>query len=274
MAMTKRASDDPADRGEVIRRDSPTPYHRQLTDILERQILDRVIAEQSRLPSELELAERFGLSRSTVRQALRTLVSRGYAVRIANRGHFASTPPQEHGWMIQDRAGFLENGIGHHNRRVTTQVLSAQQEPFPSHVCHALRLPEGSEGLVLVRRRLLDGAPALIGTNFHPPHVESAISRAADVLRGEASLNAALTREGFVAYGAQRIIHALEAPAEIAELLGVPPGTALVRIRSATWDQSTVPFDYYETWLRTDVVPLEVTTASVASPPEAPHRVG
>ncbi len=154
VVTTKRASDDPADRGEVIRRDSPTPYHRQLTDILEQRILDGVIPEKGRLPSELELADRFGLSRSTVRQALQTLVARGYAVRIANRGHFASTPPQEHGWMIQDRAGFLENGVGHHNRRVTTEVLSARREPFPAHACRALRLPEGSEGLVLVRRRL------------------------------------------------------------------------------------------------------------------------
>ena len=263
--MSKRASDDPADRGEVIRRDSPTPYHRQLTDILERWILDGMVEEKRRLPSELELAERFGLSRSTVRQALRTLVARGYAVRIANRGHFASTPPQEHGWMIQDRAGFLENGVGHHNRRVTTQVLSADQMRFPAHACRALRVPEGSVGLVLVRRRLLDGAPALIGTNYHPPHVEPVIRQSADVLSGEASLNAALAREGFVAYGAQRIIHALGAPADIADLLSVPEGTALVRIRSATWDQSTIPFDYYETWLRTDVVPLEVTTSSVAS---------
>ncbi len=97
--MTKRESEDPADRGEVIRRDSPTPYHRQLTDILEQRILDGVIEEKSRLPSELELADRFGLSRSTVRQALQALVARGYAVRIVNRGHFASTPPQEHGWI-------------------------------------------------------------------------------------------------------------------------------------------------------------------------------
>ena len=268
MATTKSAADDPADSGGVIRRESPTPYHRQLTDILEREILDGLIPQKDRLPSELELADRFGLSRSTVRQGLQTLVARGYAVHVPNRGHFASTPPQEHGWMIQDRAGFLENGVGHHNRRVTTEVLSARSEPFPPHACRALRLPEGSEGLVLVRRRLLDGATALIGTNYHPPHVERAVRLASDVLSGEASLTQALAREGFVAYGAQRIIHALGAPHDIAERLGIPEGVPLVRIRSATWDESTVPFDYYETWLRTDVVPLEVTTASVATLPD------
>ncbi len=48
--------------------------------------------------------------------------------------------------MIQDRAGFLENGVGHHNRRVTTQVLSADQMRFPAHACRALRVPEGSVG--------------------------------------------------------------------------------------------------------------------------------
>jgi GntR family transcriptional regulator len=168
--------------------------------------------------------------------------------------------------MIQDPTGFLENGVGHHNRLVTTQVVSARQEPFPDHACRVLRLPEGSEGLVLVRLRFLDGMSVLVGTNYVPPHVEGSIRRASDVLRGEASLTQALAREGFVTYGAQRIIHALGAPVHIAQKLGVPEGMPLVRIRSATWDESMVPFDYYETWLRTDVVPLEVTTTSVATP--------
>ena len=183
-----------------------------------------MIEEKDRLPSELELADQFGLSRSTVRQALQTLVTRGYAVHVPNRGHFASTPPQEHGWMIQDRAGFLENGVGHHNRRVTTEVLSARQEPFPTHACRALRLAEGTTGLVMVRRRLLDGAPALLGTNYHPPHVERVISHATDVLSGEASLTQALAREGLVSYGAQRIIHALPAPDDV-RLGSVSPPT-------------------------------------------------
>ena len=262
--MGSSTTDSFTDRGEEVLRDSPTPYHRQLSDILERRIREGLIPEKERLPSELELADRFGLSRSTVRQALQTLATRGYVVHVPNRGYFAASPPQERGWLIQDTAGFLENEVGHHNRAVTTEVLSARHERLPGHASRALRLPEPGEGFVLVRKRMLDGRPALIGTNYLPPHVERVVAAASDVLRGEASLTQVLAKAGFVTFGAQRIIHALGAPADVCERLGVPEGTALIRIRSATWDRSMEPFDYYETWLRSDVVPLEVTTTTVA----------
>jgi GntR family transcriptional regulator len=31
-----------------------------------------------------------------------------------------------------------------------------------------------------------------------------------------------------------------------------------------TWDKSQVPYDYYETWLHTDIVPLEVDATTSA----------
>ena len=60
----------------------------QLTAHFRERILDGTYRAGSRLPTELELAEQFGVSRGTVRQAMQTLVNEGLIERIAGSGTF------------------------------------------------------------------------------------------------------------------------------------------------------------------------------------------
>jgi GntR family transcriptional regulator len=88
------------------------------------------------------------------------------------------------------------------------------------------------------------------------------VSAAQDVLNGVGSLNNTLRLAGFVTRSAHRMIHALPAPKEIAGHLHVKVSHPLLRIRSRSWDQNDTLFDYYETWVLTDVVSLEVDVAA------------
>lgn len=56
------------------------PVYEQVADALREAILSGEMAPDSVLPPERELCERFGVSRTTVREALRALQSRGLAV--------------------------------------------------------------------------------------------------------------------------------------------------------------------------------------------------
>lgn len=259
--MNKKSKDYLA-RPAHINRQSPIPYHQQLHAILEERISSGSIADRSRLPSELELATQFELSRHTVRQALRNLESNGWATHVRNRGYYASKPRDDHGWMIQNPEGFLENSLTHQNGRISTEVVTSKHGVLPEHACKAMGLPVETTGFILERVRRLDGELVLFGTNFLPPSVEHIVAKAEGVLAGKSSLNLALHDAGFDVASAKRIIKALGAPAAVAKHLGVRAGTPLMRIRSVSWNQDGEPFDYYETWLRTEVVPLEVNTAS------------
>jgi GntR family transcriptional repressor for pyruvate dehydrogenase complex len=53
------------------------PAYQQVADQLNSRIIDGSVAAGDRLPTEVELSEIFGVSRSTVREALRVLTSRG-----------------------------------------------------------------------------------------------------------------------------------------------------------------------------------------------------
>ena len=66
------------------------PKHRQLRDWLVTQIESGVYPYGSRLPSENDLAARFGISRQTVRQAIGALEADGFVNRVRGSGTFVA----------------------------------------------------------------------------------------------------------------------------------------------------------------------------------------
>jgi DNA-binding FadR family transcriptional regulator len=57
------------------------PAYRKVAAVIGARVLSRALREGERLPSETELARQFGVNRSTVREALRELESRGLVQR-------------------------------------------------------------------------------------------------------------------------------------------------------------------------------------------------
>jgi len=71
------------------------PAYRKVAAAIGAHILNRALREGERLPPETELARQFGVNRSTVREALRELESRGLVQRRAGSKRMSvSRPPQ------------------------------------------------------------------------------------------------------------------------------------------------------------------------------------
>lgn len=250
---------------ETIARDSPQPYYEQLFEILKSRVALGEIPVGERLPSEMELSREFGLARATVRQTVAKLESEGYVRKVPHRGVFASLPDPESGWIVQDTQGFLESQIRHGRTGITTQVVASQVSTPPLHVSEALQLTENEEVFFIERVRSLNGDVAMFSTNWFSQGAGEIIAGAEDVLNGQGSVNAALSRAGFVTEGAHRVIHSLAAPEKIAAHLEIATGSPVLRVRSWSWDKNGLRFDYYETWVLTDTVPLEVNVTAAGA---------
>lgn len=74
---------------------APEPVREQLRHILLAEIDRGTFLRGAKLPSERELAEKFGTSRTTVRQAIEYLVEAGTLVRSAGKGTFVAGVPSE-----------------------------------------------------------------------------------------------------------------------------------------------------------------------------------
>lgn len=252
-----------------IERRSEVPYYQQLAHVLEGRLQSGDIPPSTRLPSESALCKEFGVSRATVRQALRHLESRGLVRRVMNRGVFAGAPDIHAGWTIQE-SEFLENALTHQNRSVSTKVIRSGEITLPQFAQRELDLPPGSAGFALVRLRFLDSVPAVFSINYFPPRVGAVVAEASETLAGTASLTDLLVSAGYRLQGAHRSVRAALPPKEVAEGLQVKSRTPLVQIRSTSWTPDNYRFDVYETYVNTAVVPLEIVITSGHRTPQGP----
>jgi GntR family transcriptional regulator len=237
-----------------IDRGSPLPLYSQLKRALAAQIEAGSLSPGDRLPSEPELCARFGLSRTTVRQALAELELEGTLRREKGRGTFVAERSDTSGFL-QSSSGFFDDATrqGH---TVDSRVLDAEVEPLPAWATDALQLPRGALGLTLERVRSLDGAVVMYVQNHLLAEFGPAVV-AADMTR--ASLYGTLReRHGISVAGGRRTVEAVTASDRLAELLAVEPGFPLLFVESVSWNSDERPFECYRAWHRSDRARIEV----------------
>ncbi|WP_433232425.1 GntR family transcriptional regulator [Micromonospora sp. CA-248260] len=65
---------------------SPVPFYVQLADILAAQIADGTLKPRTPIPSEAHLQQTYGVSRGTVRAAVKLMRERGQVLTFPGRG--------------------------------------------------------------------------------------------------------------------------------------------------------------------------------------------
>ncbi len=92
----------------AIQSDSPTPIRSQLKELLLQQIRNGRFQPGCRIPSEREIAEKYSISRASVRESISELLHSGLLFRTVGKGTFVSLDPS---------AALLERAVvsGPHN---------------------------------------------------------------------------------------------------------------------------------------------------------------
>ena len=86
--------------------------HVQIFESLKQQIESGHYARGKRLPSEMELAKRFGVSRPTASRALRDLQNLGMIERRAGSGSYLKPHETASGKSLKATFGLLVPGLG------------------------------------------------------------------------------------------------------------------------------------------------------------------
>ena len=237
-----------------IDRRSPVPFYFQLKQLIRDDIAGGRWHPGDRIPSEHALCDHFAVSRTTVRQALAELENEGLLVKLKGRGTFVAEP-RSSSWFLQSSHGFHDEAT-RAGRAVTSRVLRCEVEPLPQWAALALDLPSGSSGVTLERLRAVDGEFVM--------YVEShLLGELGDVVFGAdleaGSLYGALKEQrGIEVAGGRRVVEATTARDELARLLEIEPGAAVLQVQAVSWDASLRPFECYRAWHRSDRTTIEV----------------
>src|SRR5215510_8499282 len=91
----RRTSDVPLTGNAELNRRSFVPLYFQLAEALKKMLETGAWQQRARFPSEREIAEEFGVSRTVIRPALDLLVGDGAIVRTRGSGTFVAPPKRE-----------------------------------------------------------------------------------------------------------------------------------------------------------------------------------
>lgn len=219
--------------------ESPRLYA-QVAAYLTERIRNGVIRANSPVPSERVLAQQFGVSRVTVRQALRELETAGL-VEVAGRTRLArltgaAAASGEPGKAIEEGATGLvsfsdlaaANGLS-----AGSVVLANVTRPSTLDEADLLGIAPGAPLVDLVRLRQLDGIPTLIDYSLLPEQLAPGLGKR-DFSR--VSLYHTLAESyGLNAVSADCVIEARGATEEVAGRLGLAPGAPVLVIVQTTF---------------------------------------
>jgi DNA-binding GntR family transcriptional regulator len=83
-----------ADKRDRVSHRAPRLLWQQVYDDLIGDIRSGALAVDDRLPSELDLAEQYGVSRDVIRRAKEELAGEGWLIVLHGRGTFVARPAQ------------------------------------------------------------------------------------------------------------------------------------------------------------------------------------
>ncbi len=229
---------------QPVDRSSALPLWAQLHADLNRRLEDGEFADA--FPGELALVAEYGVSRHTVREALRRLRNDGVVVAERGRAPRLAAPPQ-----IEQPLGALYSlfssveAAGQHQRSIV-RILDVRADGV---VAARLRLEESTPLLHLERLRLADDQPLAVDRVWLPAHV------AAPLLEADFTYTALYDelagRCGIRLTGGEERIRAVVPTAAERHLLGVEPGVAAFAI-DRLGCQADRPMEWRHTLVRGD----------------------
>ena len=215
------------------------PRYHQIAQSLRDRIRSGDIAPGARLDNQRRLAEDFGVTLMTLRQALEVLEREGLIMRRHGLGTFVALPSVDYDILnFRAFAGDL-SAVG---EDVATRFLRSHFGPADRLAARELGLEPGARVFALERLRLVDGRP----TSFQVSHLSAALGE--EVAKADltvTSLRQVLSfKLGIEITSARETVSAETLPARAARELGCVPGAPCFRSDRVSVDAESRPIVY------------------------------
>jgi GntR family phosphonate transport system transcriptional regulator len=149
----------------VLERKSGEALWRQIGERIADEITSKGLRPGARLPTEPELAQRFAVSRNTVRRAMSMLEDDGVVRIEQGRGTFVHEGVIH--YEISKRTRYSEN-LARQGIDPGRQIRQVVEVPAPPAVAEALAIAAGDSVVLVESISLADGAAVSLGRSYYP----------------------------------------------------------------------------------------------------------
>lgn len=230
----------------MINKNSPIPLYHQLEEHIKELIEIGELKPGGSVPPEREFAEKYKISRMTVRQAFTNLVNEGYLHRMQGKGTFVAERKIEQ--ALQGLTSFTED-MKARGMEPGTQLIRFEIIPAPSQIAGQLAIPEYGPVYEIKRIRLADGVPMAIETNYISANLIQGITEKIV----NQSLYAYIESQLFLNIDrASQIIESSIASPNEAKLLNISKGAPVMLIQRNTFLKDGTPVELVKSVYRAD----------------------
>jgi GntR family transcriptional regulator len=231
------------------------PKRRTLTDATVTALADAIRAKKfppgSQLPAEMELMQMLGVSRTTLREALRTLEEQGSINRRRGLGTFVSERS-----IIKDLS--INFGITEMIRQAgftpKTIQCDVHREAANAKAAEHLEIPEGEAVFVVRRLRLANDTPIVWSDERVPAAVLENHTPSESELKDQSLYDYLEKHHGIRIFQGTAVLRPIAAPKDVAEKLQVPRNSILLLISQTDSDEGRRPIIFSEEYHLSDKI--------------------
>lgn len=231
----------------MLDRQSVVPLYYQIQQFLLEQIHSGVFKPGEAISSEQEISAQMGVSRMTVRQALKSLCSEGVLYSQRGKGTFVSANKLEKSFrVVLSFTEEMRNG----GSRPSSKLLSFDIAQVDVKTAEALRIRTNEKVIRLRRLRLADGIPMAIEWSHLPVEVCPDLL---ETFNPRTSLYEKLARHyGIHIAVTEEVAEAAVANAEESRLLKIGKGSPVFHLERTSYLHDGKPVEYVNSTYRGD----------------------
>ena len=217
------------------------PLYLQIKELLVSSLAAGEWSPGEAIPSEFDLAARYGVSQGTVRKAIDALAADNFVVRRQGKGTFVATHTEE----AQSKFRFLRvRADDGHDEYPASRLVDVKRGKAGTEIARLLELKAG-EPVVMIRRLLeWGGKPVVLDEITLPAALFRGLTRAKLDAYPGSMYSFFETRFGVRMLNAQERLKAVPADAAAATALGVAPGSPLLAVERVAFTFGGLPVEF------------------------------
>lgn len=155
-------------QSKMLQRENIIPLYYQIQELLTQQIESGVFKPGDMIPSENELCKLFDVSKSTVLQAIQTLVNKRLVYRVKGKGTFVAKPKINQN--LTTLLSYSDEILGQ-NKTPKNNLLYRREAPISETLANHFGVKPGSPLYIIQRLREVDNMPTALQTSYLPKHI-------------------------------------------------------------------------------------------------------